>query len=87
MSLEMFLVYGFITLFIIGFVGFMLYSVVIIISDSIRNHKIDKEILNSMNQTERRYHRFLKRIWNKSSDINLLRLGVWSMEDDIRIVI
>ena len=63
MNLERILAYVFIFLFVISIIGCALYSTVVIILSIIKNHKINKKIIDSMSETERRNYRFLKRVW------------------------
>lgn len=59
MNIEMIFVYGFISLFIIGFLGFIIYSILTILICGVKNHKMNKEMLRCMNKSERK---FLKKI-------------------------
>ena len=61
MDLERIIAYGFMTIFVIGIISFIFYSVIVIIISGVKNHKMDKEIMNSMSKKERDFH---KRIWH-----------------------
>lgn len=61
MDLERIIAYGFMTLFVIGNISLIFYSVIVIIISGVKNHKMDKEIMNSMSKKERE---FRKRIWH-----------------------
>ena len=50
----------FVCVFVIGFLGFILYSVITIIISEIENHKMDKKMMDSMSKKERE---FKKRVW------------------------
>ena len=61
MDLERIIAYGFMTIFVIGNISLIFYSVIVIIISGVKNHKMDKEIMNSMSKKERE---FRKRIWH-----------------------
>jgi hypothetical protein len=50
----------FVCVFVIGFLGFILYSVITIIISEFENHKMDKKMMDSMSKKERE---FKKRVW------------------------
>lgn len=50
----------FVCVFVIGFLGFILYSVSTIIVSGVENHRINKKMMDSMSKKERN---FKKRIW------------------------
>lgn len=60
MKIDLIFVYGIMLLFSVGVVGLIMYSVIRIIAEGIKCHKMDKEIWNSMTPRERQ---FKKRIW------------------------
>lgn len=50
----------FVCVFVIGFLGFILYSVSTIIISGVENHRMNKEMMDNMSKKERD---FKKRIW------------------------
>ena len=61
MDLERIIAYGFMAIFVIGNISLIFYSVIVIIISGVKNHKMDKEIMNSMSKKERE---FRKRLWH-----------------------
>lgn len=50
----------FVCIFVVGFLGFILYSVITIIISGVKNRKMIREIKGSMSKKERE---FKKRVW------------------------